>query len=79
MTDFKEQMIRNIERGFCSYSRAYEFTRDQYLDAADLARARAREANYHAEVADTSGANVKVPGRNHDHSTLNPERNSHEQ
>ena len=45
MTDFKEQMIRNIERGFTSPSRAYEFTRDQALDAADMARTLAKEAS----------------------------------
>lgn len=43
MTDFKEQMIRNIERGYTTPSRAYDFTRDQLLDAADMARLRAKE------------------------------------
>lgn len=43
MTDFKEQMIRNIERGFTTEARAYEFTRDQMIDAADFARDQARD------------------------------------
>jgi hypothetical protein len=35
MSDFKDRMIENYERGYCAYDDSYEYTREQMADAAD--------------------------------------------
>lgn len=43
MSDYKDRMIEAYERGWCGYYDAYDYVREQYADAADLARKAEKE------------------------------------